>query len=54
MGYVNCESAEEMDRIRLSEKKLSIFKEVAVFSIINFKIGFIGTVKYCSFRAFLA
>ena len=40
MGYVNFESAEEMDRIRLFEKKLSIFKEVAIFSIINFKIGF--------------
>ena len=41
MGYVNCESAKEMARIRLIEKKLS-FKEVAIFSIISFKIGFIG------------
>ena len=35
------------------KKKLSLFKEVAIFSIISFKIGFIGTVKYCSFPAFL-
>ena len=34
MGNVNCESAKEMDRIRLFEKKLSLFKEVAIFSII--------------------
>ena len=45
MGYVNCESATEMTRIRLFEKKLSLFKEVAIFSIISFKIGFIGIVK---------
>ena len=38
-----------MDRISLFEKKLSIFREVAVFSIISFKIGFIDTVKYCFF-----
>ena len=44
MGYVNCESAKEMARIRLFEKKLSLFKEVAIFSIISFKIGFIGIV----------
>ena len=57
MGYVNCESAKEMARIRLFEKKkLSLFQEVAIFSIIiiSFKIGFIGTVKYCSFPALLA
>ena len=30
MDYVNCESAKEMDRIGLFEKKLSLFKEVAV------------------------
>ena len=53
MGYVNCESAKEMARIRLFEKKLSLFKEVAIFSIISFKIGFIGTVKHCFFPAFL-
>ena len=43
MDYVNCESAKEMDRISLFEKKLSLFKEVAIFSIIiiSFKIGFI-------------
>ena len=34
-------------------KKLSLFKKVAIFSIICFKIGFIGIVKYCSFPAFL-
>ena len=45
MGCVNCESATEMARIRLFEKKLSLFKEVAIFSIISFKIGFIGIVK---------
>ena len=28
-------------------KKLSLFNEVAIFSIISFKIGFIGIVKYC-------
>ena len=44
MGYLNCESAKEMDRIRLFEKNLSLFKEVAIFSIISFKIGFIGIV----------
>ena len=48
MDYLNCESAKEMARIRLFEKKLSLFKEVAIFSIIiiSFKIGFIGTVKF--------
>ena len=45
MGYVNFESAKEMDRIRLFEKKLSLFKEVAIFFIISYKIGFIGIVK---------
>ena len=45
MGYVDCESAKDMARIRLFEKKLSLFKEVAIFSIISFKIGFIGIVK---------
>ena len=34
-------------------KKFSLFKKVAIFSIICFKIGFIGIVKYCSFPAFL-
>ena len=41
MAYVNCESAKEMTRIRLIEKELSLFKEVAIFSLISFKIGFI-------------
>ena len=53
IGYVNCESATEMDRIRLLEKKLSLFKEVAIFSIIGFKIGVVATEKYRSFRTFL-
>ena len=52
MSYVNCESAKKMDRIRLFEEKLSLFKEVAIFSIIGFNLGVIGTVKYCSFPAF--
>ena len=29
----------------LFEKKLSLVKEVAIFSIISFEIGFIGIVK---------
>ena len=37
----------------LFEKKLTLFKEVAIFSIISFKIDFIDTVKYCFFPAFL-
>ena len=45
MDCVNCESAKEMPRMRLFEKKLSLCKEVAIFSIITFKIGFIGIVK---------
>ena len=53
MAYVNCESAKEMARIRLFEKKFSLFTEVAIFSIISFKIGLIGIVKYCFFPAFL-
>ena len=54
MDYLNCESAKEMARIRLFEKKLSLFKEVAIFSIIiiSFKIGFIGNVKFSFFRHF--
>ena len=34
-------------------KKLTLFREFAIFSIISFKIGFIGIVKYCNFPAFL-
>ena len=45
MGYVNCESAKDLDRKWLFEKKLSLPKEVAIFAIISFKIGFIGAVK---------
>ena len=37
MDYVNCELAKEIDRIRLFEEKLSLFKEVAIFPIICFK-----------------
>ena len=53
MAYLNCESAKEMARIRLFEKKLSLIKEVANFSIISFKIGSIGIVIWCYFPAFL-
>ena len=44
MDYVNCESAKEIVRMCLFERKLSLFKEVAIFSIISYKIGFIGIV----------
>ena len=55
MGYVNCESAKKMDRISLFEKKLSLFKEVAIFSIIiiSFKIGFIVLWNIAVFGLFL-
>ena len=36
MGYVNCDSADELTKISLLEKKLSLLKEVAIFSIIIF------------------
>ena len=45
MGYLNCESAKDLVRMCLFEKKLSLFKEVAIFSIISFKLGFIGILK---------
>ena len=44
MGYVNCESAKDLVRMYLFEKKLTLYKEVAIFSILSFKIGFIGIV----------
>ena len=53
MGYVDCESAKDLVRMCLFEKELSLFKEVIIFSIISFKIGFNGIVKYCFFPAFL-
>ena len=53
MGYVECESAKKMAGLRLFEKKLSLFKEVAIFSILVFKNGFYWIVKYCGFPAFL-
>ena len=55
MDYVNCESVKDLARMCLFEKKLSLFQEVAIFSIIiiSFQIGFIGIVKYCFFPAFL-
>ena len=53
MGYVNCESAKDLVRMCLFEKKLSLFREVAIFCIIRFKIGVIGTEKYYSFPGFL-
>ena len=49
MAYVNCESAKEMTRIRLFEKKFSLFKEVAIFSIIIFKNSFYW---YCEILQF--
>ena len=42
MGYADGESAKDLLRMCLFEKKLSLFKEVIIFSIICFKIGFIG------------
>ena len=45
MDYVDCESAKDLVGMSLFEKKMSLFKEVAIFSIISFKIGFIGIVK---------
>ena len=56
MGYVNCESAKDVVRMCLFEKKLSLFKEVAIFSIIIIvsKVGFMGTEKYYSHPGFLA
>ena len=44
MGYMNCESAEDLVRMYLFEKKLTLYKEVAIFYIFSFKIGFIGIV----------
>ena len=49
MGYVKCESAKEMDRISLFEKKLSLFREVEIFSIIIFKNRFYW---YCEILLF--
>ena len=45
MGYLNCESAKDLVRLRLFEKKLPLYESVAIFSIISFKIGFVGIVK---------
>ena len=53
MDYVDCESAKDFVRMSLFEKKLSLFKEVIIFSIISIKKDFIGIVKYCFFPAFL-
>ena len=38
MDYVDCESAKDLVRMSLFEKKLSLFREVTIFSIIRFKI----------------
>ena len=38
MDYVNCESAKGIVRMCLFRKKLSLIREVAIFSIIRFKI----------------
>ena len=53
MDYVNCESAKEMDRISLFEKKVIIIWRSCIFSIIVLKNRFYWIVKYCSFPAFL-
>ena len=53
MDYVNCESAKDLVRMCLFEKKLSLCKQVIIFSIISFKIGFIGIENYCYFPGFL-
>ena len=52
MCYADYESANDLVRMCLFEKKLSLFKEVIIFSIISFKIGFIGTVKFSFFGHF--
>ena len=44
MDYVNSDTSKEIVRMCLFKKKLSLFREVAIFSIIRFKIGFIGIV----------
>ena len=46
VGFLNCESAKDLVRMCLFEKKLTLYKEVAIFSIIiiSFKVGFIGIV----------
>ena len=53
MDYVNCESAKDFVRMCLFEKKLSLCKQVIIFSIISSKIGFIGIEKHCYFPGFL-
>ena len=53
MDYVNRESAKEMARIRLFEKKSCHYLKKLQFSKLSFKIGFIGIVKYCYFPVFL-
>ena len=35
------------------KKKLSLYESVAIFSIISFKIGFVGFVIKCYFPVFL-
>ena len=52
MSYADCESAKDLVRMCLFEKKLSLFKEVIIFSIISFKIGFIGLGNIVFFRYF--
>ena len=49
MGYLNCESAKDLIRMCLFEKKLSLLKEVAIFSIIIFKNRFYW---YCEIMLF--
>ena len=49
MGHEDCESVKDLVRMCLFEKKLTLYKEVAIFSIFSFKKGFISIVKYCYF-----
>ena len=43
MDYVKCESAKNLVRMCLFEKKVTLYKE-QIISIVIFKIGFIGIV----------
>ena len=46
---MNCESAKDLVRMCLFEEKLTIIKEVAIFSIIRFKIR---SYWYCEIMHF--
>ena len=49
MRYVNSESAKRFGQYTFFWNKLSLFEEVAFFSIISFKIAINGFEKYCYF-----